>query len=316
MLTSRLVTALVVVAIVATTAGCGGGEDRSGTTGGPPPAGPVSGRAIAEFELYVQASDQNNPLFADVYGISLEPLGAHRLTSGKRISSMDANADDIAVAAADGDIDRLGYVQGDGAIGPIPGLGRPYAHTPIFDRDGSIFYEDEVGSLDDPVFRYVDWDPRSGKKLVILKTRRDDLFGPIRGPDGRLTYIGGDDRDAELLFMDREGDRESLQLPTGSVNFFWGARWLALTLNAPDSRFGDKPTDLVLLDPDSGERKRVPGLQPITWTPDGSRLLVRTTGDPVNSELALLDPARPDTVEALGTIPDLVIYNGAWVERN
>jgi hypothetical protein len=72
---------------------------------------------------------------------------------------------------------------------------------------------------------------------------------------------------------------------------------------------------LVLLDPKNGKQTRVDGWSPITWSPDGTKLLVERTGAAagVPSELAVLDPADPTHPHSIGTIPHLTMYGGSWL---
>lgn len=317
-LTARTATAAGVTLLAATlAAGCGGGGGGLERVAGPPPP-PISGRAIADFELYVQASEESRILFADIYGLDLEPLTPHRLTSGKRISTMDANAEHIVVAAADGDIDRLGYLLDGGEIGPIPGLGRPYAFSPTFETDGSILYSDytEREPGDAGINRFFDWDPQTGKRKLLIKTPSDDVYGPVTGPMGQRAVLGQPGRPNVIVIEDADGGKRSIRVPEDTGGLIWGARWIALGFSVEDQKFGVLPTDLVLLDPESGERKRVDGWEPLTWTPDGTRLLVRKTADPTTSELALLDPNNPDDLEPVGTLPNFTIYGAAWVDRS
>jgi hypothetical protein len=310
----RSVVALAV--LTSLLASCGGSNPTSATSQVSP--APVSSSPVSAFDLYVQANVEGNPLFADIYGITMNPLGVQRLTSGKRISSMDANAAHVVVAAADGDVDRLGYIADGGAIVDIPGLGRPNAFTPHFDRDGDLLFQDYTYT--DPqkkseVYRFFRLDERARKKSILFQGP-DDLAGPIPMPDGLLAFVKGSDSEPGL-FMVKRGSRTitSIAIPKTWGVIIAGARLVAIELNAPDSNFG-KPTDLLLLDPKTGKQHTVAGWQPITFNPDGTELLVRRTASATDSELALLDPDHPDTPpKPLGTIPHLVIYHGAWVSR-
>lgn len=310
-------TAVTVLLAAALAAGCGGGGGGLERVAEPPPP-PVSGRPIADFELYVSASEEANILFADVYGLDLEPLTPHRLTSGKRISTMDANAEHIVVAAADGDVDRLGYVVDGGEIGPIPGLDRPYAFSPTFEADGDILYSDYLERTPGQpgVNRFFEWDPPTGTRKLVLKTPSDDVFGPIAGPAGQRAIFGRPGKPNVILLPDPQGKERSIPVPAEASSFVWGERWLALFLSVDDKQYGFLPTDTILLDPESGERKRIPGWEPLVWTPDGTRLLVRKTAYPTASELALLDPDNPDDLEPVGALPNFTIYAAAWVDRS
>ncbi len=65
--------------------------------------------------------------------------------------------------------------------------------------------------------------------------------------------------------------------------------------------------------PKTGKTTRTPGLQLICWSPDGTRLLARRTTSPTDSQLVLLDPAKPSAAVDVADVPGLTIYSGAWV---
>jgi len=309
-------TAVTAVAVCGLLAGCGGGGKTFVSDGRPTP-GPVSTRPVNSFEIYLQASTEGNVLFADVYGLELRPLHVDRLTAGKRISTMEADAEHVAVASADSDIgDRLGYVGDGGSILDIPGLGRPNAFAPVFDRDGTLLFQQNTkntsGAVVTQFFRY---DERSGRKTLLLQGD-EHLSGPFALPDGFLAYSIDSPKRTLLV---KKGNRtiRSFPDPESATELMIGARLAAFELDAAGSNFGDKPTDTLLLDLKSGKQRTVVGWQPLCWDPAGTKLLVRRTANTTNSELALLDPDHPDAVpQPLGTIPHLVIYHGAWVARH
>lgn len=308
----RVVRAGVALCLTASVAAC--------TSGSPREVGPADRPAtvdvalpLSAYDLVVIASAENNPLFADVYGVTLDPAMAYRVTTDKRISSLDANAQRIVVAAADGPADRLAYVTDTGELQPIPGLGRPFAYTPEFRDDGSIVFADLVGTDSTSTNRYLAWNERDREKRVLFRSEKE-LNGPTPGPDSSLAFLLYKETGDDAVVL-REASGKMLTFPLNGDGGYvhWGRTFIAATLNGAGSEFGDKASGMVLIDPDTGEQTPVPGWQPIAWTADGERLLVRKAGDEANSELALLDPARPSAPEPVGTIPDLAIYTGAWV---
>jgi hypothetical protein len=70
---------------------------------------------------------------------------------------------------------------------------------------------------------------------------------------------------------------------------------------------------LILVDPVEGRQLQLGASQPIAWTPDGTKLLVRQTGDVAGSQLAFFDPTKPEELQRLGGVTGLVIYSGAWM---
>lgn len=132
--------AALVLALALGASACGGGAGPEGTESGPVAAADAPGPH--SFEVYAIGSDAGNVLFADVYGITLNPLRAYRITTDKRISALSADPDTVVVAAADEQIDKLAMVAEGGNLAPVPGLGRPHAFSPEIQPDGRIRHED------------------------------------------------------------------------------------------------------------------------------------------------------------------------------
>lgn len=105
---------LVAVALAVALSSCGG-EDSAA----PAPADiDTDAPPLHSFDMYALGSEAGNDLFADVYGISLNPLRSYRLTADKRVSWLSASADAIAVAAADEQIDKLAFLSDGGQMVP------------------------------------------------------------------------------------------------------------------------------------------------------------------------------------------------------
>lgn len=308
----QLSVVLAALALLTGASGCGG--ESAPAEPAPPP---ISARPASDFDIYLLASAENNVLFADVYGLTLKPLALHRLTAGKRVSTMDANADAVAVAAADGDVDRLGYLGPAGEIIDVPGLGRPAGYAPRFAGKQLLFSDYyPLGPQQRDNYRYFRYDTSSGRKSLLFN-QSDDLFGPLPLPGEQTGYIAGSGRKVRLLIKNGSRTVRSLPAPAYAGGVRAGARWVAFGVKQPGEGFNVPAIGLELLDPKTGERHPVDGWQPIAWTPDGKKLLVRRAGSTTDCELALLDPDRPkDQPEPLGTIPNLVVYSGAWVQRS
>ncbi|MGQ0466133.1 MAG: hypothetical protein ACT4QG_12510 [Sporichthyaceae bacterium] len=48
-----------------------------------------------------------------------------------------------------------------------------------------------------------------------------------------------------------------------------------MTLVGPGDTFGDRAEALLLLNLETGRKRRLPGLQVVDWNPEGTRLLAR-----------------------------------------
>lgn len=292
-------------------AGCGSDGPGAATAAQAPP--PPVARDLAGYDAYVLASAENNYLFADVYAIRFQPFTIDRLTTGKRISRLGADRDHLLVAAADQDVDRLASVSGTGELLPVPGLGRPYAFAPNV-VEGVMYYRDidPVDREDDSRYFAYDLNERTNKLLFRSEKTQFDLT-PL--DDGRLiSTTSSEDGPVRVLIRGKAGKQSSIALGAeGGGGGELGRDWFAYPLVGADERGEDKAVGLALLDPETGTIKRVPGVQAVAWSPDGTRLLARRIGSTTDTALVLLDPAKPDAPVAVHTVPGLAIYSGSWV---
>lgn len=308
--------ALLAASALAFPAGCGGGANGgtdTATTSGFSRGGPQLINAdLTTFDAFVLASADNNRLFADVYAISFDPFSIDRLTTDKRVSILAADKQRVVVAAADQDVDRLAEVNGDGEPVPVSGLERPFAYSPSL-RDGVMYFHDAQGDANDGKFRYYSWDTASRTKTLLFGSA-ENFGSPVPLSNGRfLITTTGADGDDRLAVRSKSGKLREL-IPSGdAVEIQPGRNMIALTLVGAGDQFGDKPEALLLLDPETGKKTRVPGLQVVAWNPEGTKLLARRTDAPADSRLVLLDPAKPDPPMDVATVPGLVIYSGTWV---
>jgi hypothetical protein len=303
---------LIATALLALGLLTGCGDDSQSVAESQPTPSAVA-RDLSTYDVFVLGSEENNPLFADVYGIRLEPFTVDRITTGKRVSSLGADEGTVIVAAADQDVDRLATVTGAGDLQPIPGLGRPHGFQPVVDQ-GVVYYQDidDADRKDD--HRFFAYDLAKQDKRLLFRTA-EEVFGLAPLPDGRLMY--GDPKDeqsGDLVLRSKSGSTKRYYIDgyVGGAGDA-GRKWLAVTLVGDEKVSGDRPVGLVLLDPATGKMKRVPDLQVIAWNPDGTRLLARRTTSTTDSALVLIDPAKPDSQIDVHTIPGLAIFGGAWV---
>lgn len=303
---------LLALGLAASLAACGGGGEQ------PPATTTIAGNAPAldSFDVYAIGNDEGNVLFADIYGITLNPLGAQRLTVDKRISSVSAAGDSVVVAAGDEQIDKLALVAEGGALVPIPGLGRPNAFTPQVMADGTIRFRDQ-GPGEEAQNRYVSYDPATGRSKVLYESKKGFGDGVRATPFGLFTSMARpDDGDASVVLVARDGSKRRFAVAPRLGTAESGKSLLAIDVFG-SGEAGAPPTDTVLLDPKTGEKTTVEGWAPLAWSPDGEKLLVVRAADTrlPDAELAVLDPANPDAPEILGTIPGLTFFQASWVDR-
>lgn len=272
--------------------------------------------AISSFDLVVVASETNDPLNADLYGIRFDPLSAVRITRDKKISAADATASRVVVAAADGQVDQLAFVSDDGELSEIPGLGRPFAYNPTFVDDHTLMFDDILVPQEDVhINRTLTFDETAKAKTVVFQTE-DSLIGSTPGPDGQIALIRTRKKAQSIVVRAASGETKQVPIEGFAGKLDWGLRYIAVGLSNTEAKPGDDPSiATVVIDPTTGKQLQLGASQPLAWTPDGTKLLVRQTGDKVNSQLAWFDPAKPDgDLEKIGGITGLVIYSGAWVK--
>ncbi|HEY2832258.1 MAG TPA: hypothetical protein VGJ14_07535 [Sporichthyaceae bacterium] len=295
-------------------AGCGGGSDVAAVASGAATAGATAtpaARDLSSYDVYVQGNAENNPLFQDVYGIRFNPFTVDRITTDKRISWLAADGARVMVAAGDEDIDKLGQLTGSGEVLPIPGLGRPHAYSPAL-LDGVMYYDDAQGDESAGENRYFAWNLAKRTKTLLFSSKAD--LGPgLPAAGGRLVLGGpGKPGHSETVIRSKTGKLTRFDLKTDAGNSFVGRDLIAV--NTLETVSGKEDVDgFVLLDPSTGNVKRVAGYQILCWSPDGLRLLARRSGDAKKTQLVLLDPSHPDAPTELHDIPGLVLFGASWV---
>lgn len=310
-LKTAVVSVLVLLALTTGLGACGGGSDT-----GAPAAMSSEAQRLQNFEVYAIASAEGNELQADVYGLTLNPLRAFRLTTDKRVSWLSADENTVVVAAADEQIDKLGYLLEGGSIGPLADLGRLVAYSPEIQSDGTIRYQDD-GAGDASINRYMAYDPEAGRTRVLYRTTKD-LNVVAAMPGGKfLEVIHRDSAVDQVAVVSLQGGRrifpvaDRIASPIAGKTLVAVAAFTAADVNLPADA-------TVILDPRTGRVRTVEGWAPLTWTPDGTKLLVVRAGETrrPDAELAVLDPGSPDRPEILGTIPGLTFFQADWVPRD
>lgn len=304
----RLAVLLATVALLLP-AGCGG--DKSSAPAASEATAPTA-RDLATYDAFVLGSASNDPANADVYAVRFAPFAIDRVTVDKRISSIGADEKHLIVAAADENIDQLAQLTGTGDLQPIPGLGRPFAYSPQI-IDGIMYFDDAQGEKAEGENRFFAWDLRQRTKKLLLQTNEE--YGAATPLDGGRLLLGRRDAQGryETVIRGKAGKLTRFPISENVFGGDLGGDRLALTLVGTSDRFGDSPVGLLLLDLDTGTKKRIPGFQVVAWNPEGTRLLARRTDVLTDSALVILDPAKPDAPVAVATVPGLAIYGGAWV---
>lgn len=309
--TTAVVSTMVVLALATGLGSCGGDSDS-----GVPTAMSSEAPALHNFDIYAIASAEANELQADVYGLTVNPLRAVRLTTDKRVSWISADEDTVVLAAADEQIDKLGYLLDGGAIGPLGDLGRLVAYSPELQPDGTIRYQDD-GAGKASISRYMAYDPRTDRARVLFKSTKD--LNVVAAMPGRkfLEVIHRDTAVDQVAVTTLRGGRRVFPIADRIASPIAGKKLVAVAaFTAADVNLPADAT--VILDPLTGKVGTVNGWAPLSWTPDGTKLLVVRAGETrlPDAELAVLDPADPTKPEILGTIPGLTFFQAEWVARD
>ncbi|MGQ0623183.1 MAG: hypothetical protein ACT4PP_00770 [Sporichthyaceae bacterium] len=311
---SYRLTATIATAALLLAAGCSGEDSQR--IGGAGPAPSSTALDLTSYDTIVIASAPRMPLFADLYGIRFSPFVMERITTDKRVSSLGAGPENIVVAAADQGADQLALVGADGTLRDVPGLGRPFGYNPHV-ADDTLFYEAIEREGEKLINRYFAWDfDRQRQTPLFDYTESLDGITPLSRGRFAFAIAGNDTTEDVVVVRAKNGALTRFGVGGQGIGLDVGRDLIATTLVGAGDRFGDTPETLVLLDRDTGETEQIPGLQAICWTPDGTRLLARRTTSTTSSELVLLDPAAPTALAVIGSVPNLVIYSGAWVRNN
>ncbi len=312
---ARMTQAVVAAALTMALCGCNDDNATSASAAAEVDAGAPP---LHSFDIYALGSDTGNELQADVYGITLDPLRVYRLTADKRVSWLSADADTIALSAADEQVDKLGFLSEGGAIAPWPGLGRPHAFAPEIQADGTIRYQDN-GLGEDIISRYMSYDPSTSKSRVLYRDKANLEIAAAGPRDGFLIVhhnLAGVDA---VIAVDAEGKRTAYPIAPRIESPAFGKGFIAVAVYG-SSDVDAGATSTALVDLKSGKVRLIEGWAELGWTPDRTKLLVTRTGGDAQSpvsELAVLDPARPNEApQVLGSVPVRELFMASWVDQN
>lgn len=279
--------------------GCDSGSPNKAASAKPTPTGPVLPGVV-----YLVSGP--TLLTGDLW--RLRDGKAEQLTDfeGGRISHVTAGSGEVMVAEASSGADQIARLMGDRL--------EPYIQdrvfTPALSSDGRLAYS---------IYRYTEASGRlpsgsaimardleTGAERVAYEIGDGQTLGyPAFGPDGLLAAdLNADFPNAAVIVIGPDGTvRHRLPHP-GGTQVFWQPGPLPLVTNGEGTSF--------LWDPATGNQTPVaPGWVPITWSPDGTQLLVAQ-----GQELGRVKPSDPSRVESLGRFGPGPVYLGAWVAND
>jgi hypothetical protein len=233
-----------------------------------------------------------------LYEFRFSPPELRRLSPIRRVSAVGACKTQVVVTTAQEDIDftdQLQELKGQEFV-PLEGLGPVVALAPAVGPDCRVAYTvvDRTGPVTTAELRT--WDPARKEGKTLFRTRPGDgtLLGASWGPKGEVAVLRmapeapdppapgppGKGRPAAVIVVRPNGS--SFELDPGTldpVGVAWGKTMIAI---------GDGEARTILLRPTGGKRITVEAWRPLSWSPDGTALLVSDA--PTGRVIGLLDP--------------------------
>lgn len=214
------------------------------------------------------------------------------------MSWLAAGGGTTVVAASGTGSDVLALVQS-GTLVPIPGLGKPYGHSPAVGRDGRLVFTQRDPESAPPGFVVQHFDPSTMTTTTVFRSK-EPPSGASWGPNAAFAFLAGTaGADPHLLVFDNPSSapRRLATVPREAVSVFWapsgefviglvgksGTPGRAHILDKRGQRVGDLPFPW----------------QPVGLTPDGALIVVRHD----NRLLGAVRSPHFDSVQEFGRAP-------------
>lgn len=243
----------------------------------------------------------------DLYRISGDGRGPERLTAlppGRNLSVVTAGSGQVIVSEGSEGTDKIARLVGN----RLERLIDDRVFTPSLSEDGRLAYSrlhEEVGGLNE--FSVVVRDVASGQERTVYQQAGKSISGPAWLPQGFLAVVEKDlpgHRQTRIVLIADDGSVRRVELGERT------STGLVASQEAPHLVVADygSPPGGFLLDPESGRRNPLPsGWLPLTWSPDGSSLLVAK-----GPRLGLIRPPDLLHLDEIGTFPEPV-WQADWV---
>ncbi len=234
--------------------------------------------------------------------------GPERITAmpaGRNLSVLTAGSGQVIVSEASEGTDKVARLVGN----RLERLIDDRAFTPSLSDDGRLAYirlREAVGRPNEDFV--VVRDLASGEERTLYQHTGGSLSYPAWGPASLLAVVEKDGptlRQTRIVLISADGTVRKVELGDRASTGLAGsqrAAHLVVRGNGP-------PPSQFLLDPGSGRRDPLPsGWLPLTWSPDGSSLLVAK-----GRRLGLIRPPDLAAVDEVGTFP-VPVWQADWVE--
>lgn len=233
---------------------------------------------------------------------------AERVTAmqpGRNLSVLTAGSGQVIVSEGSEGTDKIARLVGD----RLERLIDDRVFSPSLSDDGRLAYvrlREAVGRPNE--FSVVVRDLASGEERTLYQQSPAALGDPAWGPASLLAVVETDApgyRQTRIVLVGADGAVRKVELGERSSTGLVGSQRAAQLV----VRGNGPPPGGFLLDPGSGRRDPLPpGWLPLTWSPDGSSLLVAS-----GRRLGLIQPPDLARVDEVGTFPEPV-WQADWVD--
>lgn len=262
------------------------------------------------------ASAGESESISDLYEMKFSPFRLSKLSTTGRVFGMDGCASKLVVTIADksvGFADELRRFTGNG-FAMIDGLADPSGALPDVAPDCRMAFLRLDKTNDPPTDRLMVFDPQTEQTSELRTAAFADnkTLGVLTwGPDGQVAVIEGTapepgvpGRVTGIVVIASDGSERILGPPVSEFGTItWApSEWMALA---------DQEKGTVFLHPDTGEQVQLPGWLPLTWSPDGQRLLVASAPD--RTTLGLVELPDLTSARKVASTEDVAVFDVVWL---
>lgn len=255
----------------------------------------------------------------DLYEVQFNPLRLYRRSESGRVFTLGGCATDLVATIADKSVgfrDELRSYDGE-QFTTIEGLTDPAGALPAVAADCRLLFNRLDRTNDPPTSRIMVFDPeaKTSSELRAAAFADNKLLGvPTWGPSGQVAVFEGtvakDNVPAVatgIVVISADGSERTIESPVRDLGVMaWGpSPWMAIA---------NADLGTVFLNPETGERAELAGWLPLTWSPDGQRLLVADAKE--RKTIGLVELPNFQAVRTLGATSEAAIFDVVWLPHD
>lgn len=262
------------------------------------------------------ASAGESESLSDLYEVQFTPLRLYKRTTTGRVFGMGGCATDLIVTVADKSVgfrDELRSFSDDKFL-PVEGLTDPSGALPAVAPDCRMLFLRLDKANDPPTDRLLVFDPQT-RQTTELRTaafaENKALGVPVWGPGGEVAVFEGTVPKSGvpavatgIVVISPDGSERTIDPPVPDFGTLaWApSQWMAIS---------NPGKGTVFLNPGTGEKQELPGWLPLTWSPDGMRLLVAEAKQ--RKTIGLVELSGLTAVRELGTTSEMGVFDVVWL---